>query len=331
MKTIDATLLAHKAQHATTLCDLLLVGPLSDGSYRGFSGLDQEVTFAPSVAIGTMTFAARTGFEMSALQSSADLSVDNAEGQTLQPVAGYEIEGFTQAEIDSGALDKTRFIVLRVNYKDLTAGRCEVIAGGTIGEVRQKVGGLTVLELRSLTQQLKQMIGSVDSLLCRARFGSQATQNSSGDAYVERFPCGYDLALEWVAGTVETVGAEDDLQFTDSGLTGSSFDADYFAPGLVEFLTGDNAGQQVEVDAYAFTTGAVTLKFPAVSAIQVGDTYRIRRHCTKAWTGHNSCETFWGSDKPLHFRGEPHIPVGDAGQLNSPGAALPRGVSGTGE
>jgi uncharacterized phage protein (TIGR02218 family) len=325
MKTNDATLLTHKAQAATTLCELLLVGPLADGSYRGFAGLDRDVDFAPATSIGAITFKARTGLEMSALQSAGDLSVDNAEAQTLAPIAGHEIEGFTQAQIDSGALDKVRFLVLQVNYQDLTAGRCEIVAGGTIGEVRTKFGQMTVLELRSLSQQLKQMIGGLDSLLCRARFGSGAI--GSGAPVEERFPCGYDLTAEWVAGTITALGDEADREFTDSALAQA---ADYFAPGVVEILDGDNAGQQIEVEAFA-SGGAIALKFPAVSLLAVGVAYRIRRACTKRWTGHNSCETFWGTDKPLHFRGELHIPVGDSGQLNSPGAALPPSGGGTGE
>ncbi len=326
MKTIDAVLLAHKAQPATTLCDLLLVGPLADGSYRGFAGLDRDVAFAPAGSIGTITFRARTGLEMSALQSAADLSVDNAEAQTLVPVAGYEIEGFTQAQIDSGALDKVRCLVLQVNYEDLTAGRCEIVGGGTIGEVRTKFGQRTILEIRSLSQQLKQMLGAVDSLLCRARFGSQPI-GTPGARIVERFPCGYDAEAEWVSGTITALGAEADRQFTDSALAQA---ADYFAPGMVEILDGDNAGQQIEVEAFG-AGGAVTLKFPAAALLANGVAYRIRRQCSKRWTGHNSCETFHGAEKPNHFRGEPHIPVGDSGQLNSPGAALSRGVGGTGE
>ena len=330
MKTIDITLLAHKAQAATTLCDLLLVGPLDDGSYMGFAGLDRDVVFTPSVAVGEVTFVARTGVQMSAFQASGDLSVDNAEAETLKPVASYEAEGFTQEQIDAGALDAVRFVVLRVNYKDLTAGRSEVIAGGTIGEMRSKVGGLTVLELRSWSQMLKQQFVQSDSLSCRAIFGSQPI-GTGGGVVEERFPCGYDLSSEWVNGTVTSVGTTTDMEFTDSDLTGSSYDENYFAPGMVEWLTGDNAGQMIEVDTYDVDTGAVALRFPSVSAITVGDTYRIRRHCTKQWTGHNSCETFWGSDKAKHFRGEPHIPVGDAATLNAPGAGLARGTGGTGE
>lgn len=326
MKTIDATLLAHKAQPATTLCELLLIGPLEDGTYRGFSGLDRDVVFQPAASLGEITFRARTGMALSALKASGNLSVDNAEAETLQPVAGYEAEGFTQAEIDAGALDKVQFVVLLVNYEDLTAGRCEIIGGGTIGEVRQKLGGLTILELRSLAQQMKQSVVELDSLLCRARFGSQPI-GTGGGAVEERFPCGFPLDHEWISGTVTSVGTETDRQFTDSALAQA---ADYFAPGVVEILDGDNAGQQVEVESFA-SGGVVTLKFPLVSALETGVAYRIRRHCSKRWTGHNSCDTFWGEDKPLHFRGEPHIPVGDSGQLNAPGASLARGASGTGE
>lgn len=322
MKTIQATLLTHKQKASTTLTDLLLIGPLADSSYRGMTALDQNVVFTPSVSIGPITFYARTGMEMSALQSANDMGVNNAEAQTLLPVATFEVEGISQQQIDSGALDKVRFVVLRVNYNDLTTGRSEVVAGGTLGEIKQKQGGLTIMELRSLTQLLKQLnLIQLTSLTCRARFGSQPLGSGGGDVQ-EEFPCEYPLAGEWVSGAVESVGTETDRQFLDSSLTGSSFDANYFAPGMVEFLTGDNAGQMIEVDAYDFATGIVTLRFPTVSPMTVGDTFRIRRHCTKNWTGHNSCDTFWGADKTLHFRGEPWVPIGQSAHLTVPGAGV---------
>lgn len=321
-KTIDATLLGHKQQASTTLTDLLLVGPLDDATYRGLTVRDADVVFTPSVALGSLTFKAPTGFEMSSLSSANDLSVDNAEASTLQPVVGFEADGFTQEQIDAGALDKVRFVVLRVNYNDLTTGRSEVIAGGTIGEVRRKLGGLTVLELRSLSQLLKQSIVQLDSITCRAIFGSQPI-GTGGGVVEELFPCGFDLAAEWVSGAIEGV-SESDRVFVDTSLTQA---ADYFAPGLVEFLTGDNTGQQVEVDT--FSSGIVELRFPTVSAMQSGDTYRIRRQCSKRWVGHNACDTFWGTNKTLHYRGEPHIPVGQSDSISTPGAGIADGGFGT--
>jgi uncharacterized phage protein (TIGR02218 family) len=325
-KTIPVALDTHKAQSSTTLTDLLLLGPLDDGTYRGMTLLDADVAYddtggliAPTRTAGSVTYKARTGMELSALESTADLGVDNAEANTLLPIAGFEVEGITQAQIDAGALDKTPFVVYRVNYQSLTAGSHEVVASGTVGEVRQKVGGLTVIELRSLSQQLKQSIVELDSLSCRAKFGSQTGE--------ERFPCGFDLTTEWVSGTVLAVGTETDREFADTGLTQ---DDDYFAPGLVEWLTGNNAGQQTEVEA--FGSGTVTLLFPTVNPILLGDTYRIRRECTKLHYGHNGCREFWGSNWTLHFRGEPHIPIGDTGTLNTPGAGTSQtSLNGTGE
>lgn len=323
MKTIDATLLAHKGLEATTLTDLLLVGPLEDDSYLGFTTRDRDVAFTPSAPIGEIIFQAPTGFEMSVLESTNDMGVNNAEAMSLSPIAGFEAEGFTQAQIDSGALDKIKFVVLRVNYNDLTTGRSEVVNGGTIGEVKRKVGGLTVLELRSLSQLLRQKsIVQLDSIPCRARFGSQPL-GTGGGVLEERFPCGFDASTLWVAGTITSVGGESDRIFADTSLIGAGVNR--FGPGKVEILDGDNAGQQVEVESFDSTTGVVELKFPTVSALVAGVNYRIREQCTKNWDGHNSCDTFWGADKPLHYRGERSIPVGQTGSLTVPGAGTPSG------
>lgn len=398
-----------------------------------------------------MTYRAHTGFNGSAQIASADLSVDNAEAESLE--ATYTVPGVTQAAIDAGLFDKAPFVMYRVNYRDLAMGH-EVLASGTVGEQTLKVGGVAVLELRSLSQQLKQSVVELDSLTCRVKqFGSQP-----GD---ERFPCGYDLTAEWVNFTVTAVGDEVTRSFDTDAISEAD---EYYAPGLVEWFTGDNAGQQVEIEAHSgilggastlelttgitftqsseyggsgfnatptkmrdgdSTTGAatdngasewvqadlgtakvvgridvaggnlggwgavatylngcviqwsnngttwttvatisgvddtgalfafnfsevsarywriqragflsttefrlytpativagrITQQFTLPEAIQVGDTGRLRRDCTRAWTGHNSCATYWGTDKGLHFRGEPFIPVGDP--VMTPGA-----------
>lgn len=450
-KTIPIALQAHKALPATTLCDLLKVGPLEDGTIYGFTSLDKDVTYDDGSGDGAVTYRAHTGFNGSAQIASADLSVDNAEAESLE--ATYTVPGVTQAAIDAGLFDKAPFVMYRVNYRDLTMGH-EVLAAGTVGEQTLKVGGVAVLELRSLSQQLKQSVVELDSLTCRVKqFGSQP-----GD---ERFPCGYDLTAEWVNFTVTEVGDE----VTRTFVTDDISEADnYYAPGLVEWETGDNAGQQVEIELHegiiggpataeittgitftqsseygvggfaatptnmrdgdsttgaatnngasewiradlgsakvvgrvdvaggnlaiwgqvalflngaviqysndgsswttaatisgvddtgtlfpfnftqvsarywriqragflsttefrlyqpdTVTAGRITQQFTLPEAIQVGDTGRLRRDCTRAWTGHNSCTTYWGADKGLHFRGEPYIPVGDP--VMAPGA-----------
>lgn len=450
MKTIPISLQAHKAQPVTTLCDLVRIGPLPDDSIIGITSLSVDVAY--NDGDGAVTYYAHTGFSGSTQTSTADLSVDNSEAQTL--IAEFTIPGVTQEMVDRGLLDKVPFIAYRVNYEDLSDGH-EILGSGTLGEQTIKVGGLVVLELRSISQQLRQSVVELDSLTCRVkRFGSQVGE--------ERFPCEYGITGEWVTGTVSAAGDEPTRQFESADFTEGE---DYFAPGVVEMLTGDNAGAVIEVEAFeqiigaggvvevstgitwsqssaysgitataanmrdgdsttggatngsnpeyirvdlgsarpisriavaggnlpiwgavagylngrdlqysldgstGWTTaatisgvddtgalfnfdfsevsarywqalsvnylsvtefrlyettaggvigGRVTLQFTLPKPINPGDTFRIRRDCTRAWTGHNSCATFHGPDKGLHFRGEPYIPVADAVQV--PGA-----------
>lgn len=451
MKTIPIALQTHKAQFVVTVCELLRIGPFPDGSVIGLTSLDRDVVYNDGA--GELIYRAHSGFSGSSQVSTADLSVDNSEAETL--IAEFSIPGVSQEMIDRGILDKAPFICYEVNYENLSDGR-EILGSGTIGEQKVKVGGLVVLELRSISQQARQSIVELDSLTCRVRqFGSQV-----GD---ERFPCGYNITPEWVSGTVSAAGEEPTRQFDSAALTSPST---YFAPGVVEMLTGNNAGKIVEVESFAqvigptvytevfagivwsqssvfagltataanmrdadrttggattngsvpewfladlgtarligriavaggnlpgwgavasflngrtlqysvdgatgwttvatvsgvddtgtlfnfdFTAvsarywrasggsylsaaefrlyessaggvvgGRVTLQFTLPNLIQAGDTFRIRRDCTRAWTGHNSCATYWGVNKGLHFRGEPKIPIADAVQV--PGA-----------
>lgn len=301
-KTIDAALVAHKALPATTLAFCMRIGPLPDDSYITLTQLDRDLEYDFGDGPGAQTYYARTGIDLSEFQATGDLSVDNGEASTLQEQPTWPNTGITEAMIDRGDLSGVDFVIFEVNYNDLTAGRHEIFASGRIGEVRLLPGGLITIEQRSWSQILKQASANVPYLkTCRANFGSQ-----TGD---ERFPCMYDLTAEWVSGTVTSVGAEVDRDFTDSALAQT---ADYFSPGLVEWLTGDNAGMSREIEAFD-TGGVVTLRNLTRKAIQVGDTFRVRRDCTKQYSGHNSCDTY--SNRP-YFRGEPYIPDSDANLLS---------------
>lgn len=234
-KTIPIALLEHKAQAATTLCDIIRIGPVAGGAVYGFASLDRDVVYDDGD--GEVTYYAHTGINASAQMAAADIMVDGAEVETL--VATYTVPGVTQDAVDRGIFDKAPFVIYRVNYEDLTQGH-EVIASGTIGEQAIKIGGVAILEPRGLSQQMMQSVVELDSLTCRVKkFGSQP-----GD---ERFPCGYDLAAEWVSFTVSEVGLEPTRQFRALELVEAD---DYFAPGIVEWETGDNAGQVVEIEQY---------------------------------------------------------------------------------
>lgn len=312
MKSIPLALLDHLAQPVTSTCYLQKIGPIgADGSFPGtylaLTSLDRDVVYDDGD--GERTYYAASGMQASTLAASNDLAVDNGETQTLVPV--FPAQGITVDMVDNGALDGVEFITYKVNFLDTSMGH-EVMASGVIGEVRIVEGGLITFENRSWSQLLQQnSVCEVDSLTCRVKhFGSQPGE--------ERFPCMYDVTPEWVHGVVVTdVGIESVREFSADAL---DYPDAYFAPGLVLWITGDNAGMSREVERFdADSAGAdIALLFTTRNPIQVGDTFDIRRDCTRQWSGHNSCETY--SNRPW-FRGEPFIPISDTVGLLVPGAS----------
>lgn len=317
MKAIPIALQSHLDQDATTTCLITRI-LTKDGTLHGFTDLDADVEYDPSAVDpegtgddwGSAIHRSENGFNPSRIQASADLSVDNAE------LAGLvQDTGITEAQIRAGLFDYARVRVYRVNYMDLSQGH-ELVQTGTAGETKFSENGWKT-EFRALKQQLKQPMSSLYSLPCRARFGSKPIGTDDG-SYEERKPCGKDFT--WVSGTVTSVGANPRLTFTDTALTQAD---NYFALGVVEWLSGNNAGAQMEVDAHA--SDALTLALPMPYTIQVGDTFRVRKDCSKEWDdADNGCVFHWGSERALHFRGEPHIPVADNGQSMVPGAQITR-------
>ena len=87
---------------------------------------------------------------------------------------------------------------------------------------------------------------------------------------------------------------------------------DYFVPGVVEWLTGANAGHESEVEAYDSLTGQFTLVIPTYELIQLGDTYRVRRDCDKSKA---MCKSY--NNLP-NMRAEPELPRADGSDLQSP-------------
>lgn len=303
-KVIPVALLAHKAQQVTTLCRLLKV-ICKDGTQFGFANLDIDVTYNDLLDANSpgsaMLYRSAQGFIPARMQNVAGTSVDNSDMAGL--VADTALLGITEAQIRSGILDFAEAWVYEVDYEDLTAGQHEIIARGNCGQVSMAGPGFRA-EFRSLTQRLKQPIGEVTSITCRAQFGDTR--------------CG--MAFTWTNTTVTSVsGSEPDRIFTCSGLAATD---DFYVPGVIEILSGDHEGLQIEVEAYA-TGGIITLMLPLYYPAFVGMQLRIRQDCTKdAEDAEHGCIYHWGADWVLHIRAEPKIPLGQEGVLGTPGAEI---------
>lgn len=313
--------------NGTHIGKLTKMGPLPDGSYRYFSHLTKSYSFDDGD--GAQTYVGRTGMDMSAFVSSADLGVDNYESTTLPSVDGYPLEGYTLEQVKSGELDAVPFVTYFFCYTNPGLGK-GIFAGGTIGEQRIKGTALINLENRSITNKFKQNIVEQDSVLCRAPFGSQAL-GTIGAEVTAKYPCTYDYTSDWVAFSIDSVHPTDvDLTFYTDDFAHAT---GYFRKGMVRMLTGANAGHSREVSINTLDTGVqeVTMLFPFPHANAATDTGEIRWGCDKTTTAETGCPRFFPDDWNLRFRGEAAMPTADANINLGGGAGIPGDTGGTGE
>lgn len=313
-RTVPSALQAHLDSGATTMALIMRIEPVMPGfSPVGCTTLDRDIVYDDGR--GELTYHAVVGYTPSSLQATASMGVDNSEGQHLLPMVDM---GIDEKELASGAWDYANFWIMWVNYEDLSMGHV-AITRGQLGQVRIENGITFWTEPTSLVKQLKVPIVKKSSRLCRAIFGSQYP-GTPGAEVLEIQPCTRDFTDLWVGGTVSAVGLENSRTFTASGLSGNFF------PGMVKWLTGDNAGQQIDVETQTTTT-TISLAKDCIYPIQIGDTFQIRPDCTKWKDGVNGCKQHHGDQWVFWYRGEPHLKPQDSDSALTPGAAIGPGVA----
>lgn len=272
MKTISANLETHLAQPVTTLATCWRI-VRQDSAILGFTDHDRDITY------DGLTYLASSGFSPSAISTNSTLSVNNLELAALM-----DSVTITEADIMAGVWDYAEVYVFKLNYTDLTQGDLKLMRG-RLGQVDTS-GQLAQVEIRSMAQQLQQVIGEVIGPDCDAELGDSRCKK----------------VLTSFTHSVTVTAVTDNLAFTDSARTEA---ADYFNYGLVTWLTGNNAGRSMEVRLFA--SGLFTLFQPMPSAIQVGDTATAIAGCDKLPA---TCKAKF--DNYINFRGFPHLPGMDS-------------------
>lgn len=316
-------LLADLQRSATTICLLFRFDPVSpDGVSYGVTDTNRNVVYDDNAS--SLDYSAAIGAEPSTFTTAADLSVDNAEIKSLMPVFDVPI---SEEDIRAGVYDYARMTVYIVNYENLIPGRHCVLHKGTVGQVTIRDDGLSfVNEYRGLMAQLKQSLCGKDSLGCRAIFGSQEIGSGTPGPQVTHDWCGFDATTLLVSAEVADVGLENTLSFQVDDATG--WTANHLNPGIVKFTSGLNAGRTYEIDTNT-ADGWITLSFEAAFPIAVADTFDYRPDCSKlARDTAKGCMKWFVALWFEHFRGEPDIPVGQEGSLQTPGASVGPGGGG---
>lgn len=252
MRALDPNLTAHLASGATTLATCWKISRV-DGVRLGFTDHDRALVF------DGVSFEPQSGADGAAIDSSADLSVDNTE------IEGALVSDALSAEdLAAGRYDDASVEIWRVNWADISQRM--LLKRGTIGEVARE-GSRFRAEIRGASHALDRTVGRLYQRQCDAILGDPR--------------CGVDLASPAYRGAGAVAAILDDQRFIASGL--QSFASGWFAQGALQWTTGANAGTQGSVKAHEKNASgdAISLWLPAGRLIAVGDAFKVMAGCDK--------------------------------------------------
>lgn len=273
MRAIDPNFKLHLESGATTLATCWRIAR-RDGAVFGFTDHDRPLSFD-----GTL-YEPDTGAGGSAISSSADLSVDNAEIAGLLSSARL-----SASELMSRRFDEASVEIWRVNWADIA--QRVLLKRGVIGEVKRD-GAKFTAEIRGQSYLLDQPKGRVYQRRCDAILGDAR--------------CGVDLNLPQYKGAGAASVVIDDGRFTVSGL--GAFTDGWFADGRLDWLTGANAGTSGHVKTHG--AASVSLWLPAGQPVSAGDSFEIFAGCDKAF---ETCRAKFSN--AVNFRGFHLMPGND--------------------
>ena len=274
MRPVDPDLQSHLDSGATTLATCWRIA-LRDGFVLGFTDHDRALSF------GGTDFLPETGATGTALSSSADLSVDNADIE-----GALSADALSADDLAAGRYDGAEIEIFRVNWA--APDQRLLLKKGVIGEV-SRIGDAFRAELRGLSHHLDQTRGRVYQRLCDVNLGGPA--------------CGVDLDDPQfrTAGTVTALA--DAQSFIGSGFAG--FPDEWFAHGLLTWTSGANAGTAAHIKTQS-AGGAIALWLPAGGPIAIGDGFAATAGCDKRFA---TCKGKFSN--AVNFRGFHLMPGND--------------------
>ena len=274
MRALDPALQVHLQSGATTLCACWRIAR-RDGVVFGFTDHDRPLSF------GGTDYLPGSGATGSALQSSADLAVDNADIE-----GALNADALSAEDLAAGRYDGAEVEIFRVNWA--APEQRALLKKGVIGEVRRE-GEAFRAELRGIAHRLDQTVGRVYQRLCDVNVGSA--------------PCGVDLDQAQYRAAGAVTALRDAQSFIADGLSG--FEDGWFVHGLLRWTSGANAGTTAHVKAQT-AAGAVSLWLPAGGPVALGDGFVVTAGCDKRF---ETCRAKFAN--AVNFRGFHLMPGND--------------------
>lgn len=278
MKTLPDGLAAALARGVTTLCTCWRL-ERRDGVVLGFTDHDAPLHF------DGVEFEPEAGFSASALRSTSELSVDEAE------IAGaLDSVRLREADVAAGLYDDAAVEIWCVDWRDPDA-RIR-LKSARIGRITRADGAFKA-ELRGLAADFEKPTGRLVHRICDARLGDRR--------------CGVDLDQEAYRAEGVVAGRLSASVIEAEGLT--AYAPGWFLQGALTWTAGGNAGRNATVIGHALRDGAAIIELAASPFVSIaaGDAFLVRAGCDKRL---ETCRDKFAN--VLNFRGFPDLPGPDA-------------------
>lgn len=185
----------------------------TDGVEYYFTDHDANISF------GGNTYVASSGYQRTAIQNDATLSVDNLEIQGI-----LDSNQISDSDLRVGKFDYAEIRIFAVNWQDLTQNEIK-LRRGWIGEVMLTSQGTFAAELRGMTQSLSQQIGQITESECRADLGDTRCTVPINPAIRQNstaYAVGDFIRVATAAGSTQSAYENRIYECTIAGVTDSS-------------------------------------------------------------------------------------------------------------
>jgi uncharacterized phage protein (TIGR02218 family) len=267
----------HLASGVTTTCRCWRL-TRRDGTVQGFTDHDEDLRFDGTV------FRAGSGFEGSELEERFGLAVTGTEIH-----GALANDSISEQDLDAGRYDDAKVELFLVNWNEVEQRL--LLRAGNLGEVRRE-GGAFAAEVRGISARLNEERGRIYGATCDADLGDTR--------------CSFDISAPEFRGEGTVLGVDGASLIRVSGL--DSFADGWFTRGKLTFISGANAGLDIEVKEHRLEGGEVRValwqRLP--EPIADGDLFVVTAGCDKRF---ETCRSKFSN--AVNFRGFPTLPGND--------------------
>lgn len=212
------------------------------------------------------------------IKSNIDIKEDNFE--IINIISSNLIN---KDDILNGKYDSAKVEIFLLDTQNLDNGKV-VLLSGKISNIELKDDIFTA-KVVGLKDEINKTIGEKYSPLCRCNFcDSKCKLNKNNFTF---------------SGTITNI--IDETSFITTNTTILSKSSGYFDYGIIEFTSGNNIGQKMEVKQY--NNGQFILQLNLPKNLSIDDTFNVIVGCNKEFS---TCRDKFNN--AINFHGEPHLP-----------------------